>query len=105
MFGNQLIREARRRAGITQRELAERAGTTQSAIARWEAGGTSPDLDTVRRLVRCCGLDLEVALVEWDESDRAQAAALLALDPAERLQRGLVAARRMAALREAGRAG
>ena len=72
-IGNDLVREARKRAGLTQRELAERAGTTQSAIARLEAGATAPSFDQVLRLVRLCGLDLDVMLVERDDSDWAQA--------------------------------
>ena len=36
-----LIREARKRAGLTQRELAERAATTQSSVARRESGSTA----------------------------------------------------------------
>lgn len=87
MRGGDLIREARRRAALTQRELAERAGTTQSGIARWEANVTSPSLDEVRRLVRLCGLDLEVALVPLDDSDLAQARRLQALSPQERVER------------------
>lgn len=63
-MGNDLVREARKRAALTQRELAERAGTTQSAIARLESGRTTPSFDTVLRLVRLCDLDLEVMLVE-----------------------------------------
>jgi transcriptional regulator with XRE-family HTH domain len=87
MRGGDLIREARRRAALTQAELASRAGTTQSAIARWEANVTAPSLDDVRRLVRLCGLDLEVALVPLDESDLAQARRLQGLSPQERLAR------------------
>lgn len=101
--GNALIREARRRAGLTQRQLADRAGTTQSAVARWESGRTSPDLSTVRRLVRLCGLDLEVALVERDDSDLAQARRLRDLTPAERLKRGVAVARQMQRARGIGR--
>lgn len=104
MKGNHLIREARRRSGLTQRELAERAGTTQSAVARWESGRTSPDLATVHRLVRLCGLDLEVALVEQDDSDLAQARRLQALAPGQRLERGVAVTRRMHELRGARRA-
>ena len=71
--GNDLVREARKRARLTQRELAERAGTTQSAIARLESGRTRPAFDEVLRLVRLCGIDLDVSLVEADDSDLAQA--------------------------------
>lgn len=94
-----MIREARRRAGLTQAELASRAKTTQSAVARWEGGGTNPDFATVQRLVRLCGLELEVGLAEPDDSDLAQARRLLALDPGERLERGVRTANTMRALR------
>jgi len=87
MRGGDLIREARKRAGLTQAELAERAGTTQSGVARWESNRTLPTLQDVTRLVRLCGLDLEVALVPRDDSDTAQAERLLALTPQERLER------------------
>lgn len=86
-MGGDLIREARRRAGLTQAQLAERAGTTQSAIARWENHRSAPSLDTVRRLIRACGLDLEVAVVPYDDSDIAQAQRLARLTPEERLAR------------------
>jgi len=87
MRGGDLIREARRRAGLSQAELAERAGTAQSGIARWESNTTSPSLDDVRRLIRLCGLDLEVALVPYDDSDMAQAERLIGLTPGERVMR------------------
>ncbi|MCA1712723.1 MAG: helix-turn-helix domain-containing protein [Actinobacteria bacterium] len=85
-MGSDLVREARRRAGLTQRELAERAGTTQSAIARLESGKTSPSFDTVRRLLRLCGFNLLVALDPYDDSDLAQAKARLSRSPDERLR-------------------
>lgn len=85
--GGDLVREARRRAGLTQRELAERARTTQSSIARLESGRSTPALETVIRMVRLCGLDLDIMLVERDESDWAQASRLLHLTPEQRLTR------------------
>ena len=88
-MGNDLVREARRRAGLTQRELAERAGTTQSAIARLETGRSTPSFDTVLRLVRLCGFDLDVMLVERDVSDWAQAREMLDRTPAERVADGV----------------
>lgn len=104
-IGNDLVREARKRVGWTQRQLAERAGTTQSAIARLESGRTTPSFDTVLRLVRLCGLDLDIMLVERDDSDWAQAAPLLRLTPDERLARMERLVRQFRELREAGQRG
>ena len=101
MLGGDLIREARRRAGLTQAELAERAATAQSGIARWESGRTAASLDDVRRLVRLCGLDLEVAIVPCDESDIIQAERLLDLSPQDRVERHQRLIRQLAALRGA----
>ena len=58
MNGGVLVREARRRAGITQRELAKRLGTHQSVVARWEALITSPTLEAVGAACAACGFDL-----------------------------------------------
>jgi transcriptional regulator with XRE-family HTH domain len=102
-IGNDLVREARRRAGLTQRELAEKAGTTQSALARLEAGRTAPSFDLVLRLVRLCGYDLDIMLVERDDSDWAQALRLRDLTPARRIERAEHVADAMWELREAGR--
>jgi transcriptional regulator with XRE-family HTH domain len=98
-MGNDLVREARRRAGLSQRELAERAGTTQSAIARLETGRSTPSFDSVLRFVRLCGLDLDVMLVERDDSDWTQARELLALSPDERVRIGVRTANTMLAIR------
>lgn len=77
MLGGDLVREARRRSGLTQVELARLADTTQSAIARLEAGRTSPSFDLVLRLLKLCGFRLDVALEPYDDSDVAQAQANL----------------------------
>jgi transcriptional regulator with XRE-family HTH domain len=98
--GNDLVREARKRAGLTQRELAERAGTTQSAIARLEAGQTRPTFDSVLSLVRLCGLDLHFSLVERDESDWLQAQELPRLTPSERVERAVRYANRIRRLQQ-----
>ena len=83
-IGNDLVREARRRVGWTQARLAEAAGTTQSAIARLESGRTSPAFDDVLRYLRLMGLDLDLMLVERDDSDWAQAQRTLALSTEQR---------------------
>lgn len=104
--GADLVREARKRAGLTQRELAERAGTTQSAIARFESGRTSPSFDSVLRLIRLCGFRLDVALDPYDDSDVAQAEALLRMSVDERVGRLTTVVGRLRELRgEVARAG
>ena len=57
-----LLREARLRAGLSQRELAARAGTTQSVVGRVEAGLADPNVTTVERLLEAAGFTLKVAL-------------------------------------------
>lgn len=94
-IGNDLVREARRRAGLSQRELAERAGTTQSAVARIETGRSAPSFDAVLRLVRLCGFDLDIMLVERDDSDWMQARELLRMSPEDRIASGIADANTM----------
>lgn len=55
-----LIRGARRAAGLSQAELATRAGTSQPALARYETGVTMPALPTLERLLQACGRRLEL---------------------------------------------
>jgi len=55
-----LIRDARQAAGITQLELAGRAGTAQPAVAAYESGGKTPNLATLERLLGACEHDIEV---------------------------------------------
>jgi transcriptional regulator with XRE-family HTH domain len=87
MIGGELVREARRRAGLTQRELAERAGTTQSAIARLESGRTSPSLERLEWLLKLCGFSMSVSIANYDDSHLVQAIANLRRgDPEARLE-------------------
>jgi transcriptional regulator with XRE-family HTH domain len=59
--------QARNRAGLTQTEVAERMGTTPSAVARLEAGGGhqkhSPSIATLRKYAEAVGCMVEVKLV------------------------------------------
>src|SRR5688500_1344399 len=54
------VREAREAAGLSQRDLAARMGTSQAAIARLEAGGVGATLTTLQRVATA--LDLRVAV-------------------------------------------
>jgi DNA-binding XRE family transcriptional regulator len=56
------ILDARIKKGMTQAQIAKKAGTTQSAIARFEAGNTNPTLGFASRLSRAVGARLEIKL-------------------------------------------
>jgi ribosome-binding protein aMBF1 (putative translation factor) len=59
---------ARARAGLTQEELAERMGTSQSAIARLESGRSRPSTRTLRKLAEATGSKLRVSFVPDDKA-------------------------------------
>ena len=58
------IRALREARGLSQRELAERVGTTQSAIARLEGGNISPSLPTLDKIAEALEAELSVSLVD-----------------------------------------
>ena len=58
----QQVIEARARAGLTQAELAERMGTSQSAVARLESGKSRPSVATLEKLALATGSRLRIAL-------------------------------------------
>jgi transcriptional regulator with XRE-family HTH domain len=68
-ISSRIVEEARRRAGLTQRDLAARAGTSQAAIARIERGLVNPTLDTLRRVTAAAGFELKVTLVPLAPAD------------------------------------
>ena len=57
------VLERRAAMGMSQRELAELVGTTQSAIARLERGGRPPRIDTLLRIAEALDCELLVELV------------------------------------------
>jgi transcriptional regulator with XRE-family HTH domain len=103
VISGQLIREARRRAGLSQAELADRVGTTQSAIARLERGRTAPSLERTRELIRACGLDLRFELVPIDDADLSLARTNRRLSVDARVRQNANAVAFAAAAREATR--
>ena len=56
------VAEQRAAKGLSQRELAELCGTTQSAIARLERGGRPPRIDTLLRIADALDCELVVEL-------------------------------------------
>ena len=97
---SEMVRLARQTAGLSQVQLAERVGTTQTAVSRWENGGDEPRLSTLAAILSACGQRL-VLQVESDDVDRAQIRQQLAMTPEQRLasvvniSRTLASAKRM----------
>lgn len=76
--------EARRGAGLSQRELSRRSGVPQAAISRIEHGLVSPRIETIDRLLRACGKDLELVDRPGTGLDRTLIRERLRLSIAER---------------------
>lgn len=68
-WAGNLIKLARHDAGLSQRQLAKRAGTSQATLSAYEAGRKSPSLDTLARIVRAAGRDLRIQVVAYDDHD------------------------------------
>ncbi len=84
------MREARERRGVSQKQLAMHASTTQSAISRIERDRISPSVATLHELLYLLGEDLELGASRRDSGiDATLNAGNLALTPAERVRRGL----------------
>jgi len=66
-FG-QLIKELRVHSGLSQRALGEKLGTTQSAIARLEAGDAVPKLGTLQKLAAAFDRDLHLYVKAQDST-------------------------------------
>lgn len=62
-----LVREARKRHGLGQAELAERLGTSQPAISRIERDQISPTLETLERILNATGETLRVTTLSLGE--------------------------------------
>jgi len=85
VHGGVVIREARRRAGISQRRLADRLGKDQSVVARWEALITSPTFETVAAACTACGFDLDWQLHPVDPDAERVLLEQLRRSPADRV--------------------
>jgi transcriptional regulator with XRE-family HTH domain len=87
MTPGQLIRDARRSAGLSQQALASRMGTTQSAVAGLESDRSSPRVSTLERALRACGRELSLSVREPKSSiDETLVFENLKLTPEQRLR-------------------
>jgi transcriptional regulator with XRE-family HTH domain len=87
MDAAELVRSARTRAGLSQRQLALRAGVSQPAVARLESGRHTPSLTTLARLLAACGERLVLDSVPVDDHDLSLLESTLALSVEQRIDR------------------
>jgi transcriptional regulator with XRE-family HTH domain len=99
-----LVRLARSKSGLTQAELAERAGVSQQTVSAYETGRMDPTVTTLLKLVEAAGLELRFQLESADNHDASLERYLDSLDPEtrellERRQRERVDAARLERVR------
>lgn len=85
MNAARILRYARRRAGLSQRALADATGMPQPAIARIERGTVSPQVDTIERLLAATGAALELGSPLGQGVDRSLLRASLRRTPEDRV--------------------
>ena len=90
---DRMVNMARRRAGLSQRELADRADVPQATISRIERGHISPTFDTLDRLLAACGMEMVAEDRPQDgDVDRSQIRELLKHTSDERFRAAVQAA-------------
>lgn len=99
MAARRLLLLARRRAGLTQRELAERSGVPQSTIARIESGRSDPRTKTLERLLTACNQTLEAYDGSGAGIDTSLVHEMLRRTPGERIEYAAQTAAAMTRLR------
>ncbi len=104
MTTGELLRETRRRHGLTQGQLAARARTSQAAISRIERDLVSPSVETLRTLLDLMGeeLVLDARAIDYGH-DRTLFALNLGVSPEERIERQAAWSRGMKELQNAAR--
>jgi transcriptional regulator with XRE-family HTH domain len=90
-----MLRHARARARLTQRELAAKVGIPQETIARIETGRVDPRVGTLDRLLEGCGFGLEHMPRLGIGIDRTVIRRLIELTPSQRLELGIANDRNM----------
>lgn len=88
-MAGRMVRHARRRSGLTQRQLAAKAGIPQESIARIERGRVDPRVGTLDRLLEACEFGLETMPRLGIGIDRPQIRERLDLTPEARVARAL----------------
>lgn len=68
MMLSERIYALRRKHGMSQEQLAEKAGVSRQAVSKWETGQSTPELEKLMALARCFGITIDELLAEQPET-------------------------------------
>lgn len=72
MTTGQLIKAARRKAGMTQKELGAKLGVAYQTLAQWENDLRNPKLDTLQRIASALGVPVQELISDWEAVDKEE---------------------------------
>lgn len=72
MTTGEKIKSARKRAGLTQKELGEKLNVSQSAIGQFESENSNPNLKTIRKIAEALDIALSELVDDWGRFSREE---------------------------------
>lgn len=72
MTTGQLIKAARKKAGMTQAQLAEKLGISYVGVSQWENDLRNPKLDTLQRIASALGVPVQELISDWEAVDKEE---------------------------------
>lgn len=72
MTTGELIKAARKKAGLTQAQLAEKLGISYVGVSQWENDLRNPKLDTLQRIAAALGVPVQELISDWEAVDKEE---------------------------------
>ena len=72
MTTGELIKAARKKAGLTQAQLAEKLGISYVGVSQWENDLRNPKLDTLQRIASALGVPVQDLISDWEAVDKEE---------------------------------
>lgn len=72
MTTGELIKAARKKAGMTQAQLAEKLGISYVGVSQWENDLRNPKLDTLQRIAAALGVPVQDLISDWEAVDKEE---------------------------------
>ena len=72
MTTGEVIKAARKKAGMTQAQLAEKLGISYVGVSQWENDLRNPKLDTLQRIASALGVPVQALISDWEAVDKEE---------------------------------